>query len=90
MLALIYDLVEDYLERRGPLREEHLRLAGEAHDRGELALAGAFDPPDQALFAWSTDDRALVERFVAQDPYVREGIVTGWEIRSWNAVVGGP
>src|SRR3954468_8221447 len=56
-LALIYDLVEDYVERRAPLREEHLGLARAAHDRGELALAGAFaEPADRALLVWSTDD----------------------------------
>ena len=89
MLALFYDLVGDYLERRAPLREEHLRLAREAHSRGELAFAGAFsDPPDRALLVWTTDDRAAVERFVQQDPYVRQGLVTRWEIRSWTVVVG--
>lgn len=89
MLALIYDLAEDYLERRGALREEHLGLARAAHERGELRLAGAFsDPFDRSLFVWSTDDEALVERFVESDPYVRNGLVTGWAIRHWNVAVG--
>jgi uncharacterized protein len=29
-----------------------------------------------------------VERFVAEDPYVVHGLVTGWAIRVWNVVVG--
>ena len=33
---LLYDVVADYLERRAPLRDEHLRLARESHARGEL------------------------------------------------------
>ncbi|MGZ4593709.1 MAG: YciI-like protein [Actinomycetes bacterium] len=90
-LALIYDLTDDYLERRGELREQHLGLARAAAERGELALAGAFtEPADTALLVWQTDDRALVEQFVAQDPYVAHGLVTGWRIREWNVVVGGP
>jgi hypothetical protein len=89
VLALIYDLVEDYLERRGPLRDEHLGLARDAHARGELALAGAFsDPFDRALLVWSTDDRSVVESFVQSDPYVANGLVASWEIRAWNVVVG--
>ena len=57
-LALQYDLVDDYLERRPEFREEHLGLARAAHERGELALAGAFtDPADGALLVWSTQDR---------------------------------
>lgn len=91
MLALIYDLVDDYVERRAPLRREHLDLARLAHARGELALAGAFsDPYDQALLVWSTDDRAVVERFVEADPYVVNGLVKRWRIRSWNVVVPEP
>lgn len=88
-LALIYKLVDDYLDRRPPLREEHLALARAAHDRGELALAGAFnDPPDRALLVWSTEDEDVVRRFVEADPYVRNGLVAAWEIRKWNVVIG--
>jgi len=88
-LALIYKLVDDYLDRRPPLRDEHLALARAAHDRGELALAGAFnDPSDRALLVWSTEDEDLVRRFVEADPYVRNGLVASWEIRKWNVVIG--
>jgi hypothetical protein len=49
-LALQYELVDDYLERRPEFREEHLGLARAAQERGDLALAGAFtDPADTAL-----------------------------------------
>ncbi|MCZ7613682.1 MAG: hypothetical protein M5T52_09125 [Ignavibacteriaceae bacterium] len=48
--ALIYHLVDDYLERRTKYREEHLKLASESNEKGKLILAGAFsDPPDKAL-----------------------------------------
>jgi uncharacterized protein YciI len=89
-LALLYDLVDDYLDRRGPLRDEHLALARAAHERGELVLGGAFaEPADQALLVWSTDDAEVVRRFVAADPYVAQGLVREWHIRQWNVVVGG-
>ena len=87
-LVLEYALAEDYLERRAALREEHLALARAAHARGELLLAGALpDPFDRALLVW-TAPREVVEQFVAADPYVRHGLVTGWTIRDWNVVVG--
>ena len=89
--ALMYTVADDYLERRSEFREEHLTLARAAHARGELALAGAFtDPADSTLLVWSTADRAVVEAFVEQDPYVRNGLVTSWRIREWNVVIGGP
>ena len=88
-LALIYKLVDDYLDRRPPLRDEHLALARAAHERGDLALAGAFnDPADRALLVWSTEDEDVVRRFVEADPYVRDGLVKSWEIRRWNVVIG--
>jgi uncharacterized protein len=85
---LFYDLVDDYLERRAPLRQEHLALATQSRERGELILGGALaDPPDGALLVFTADDPAPVERFVENDPYVREGLVTTWRIRKWNEVV---
>jgi uncharacterized protein len=87
-LLLEYTLADDYLERRAALREEHLGLARAAHERGELLLAGALpDPYDRALLVW-TAPRDVVERFAAQDPYVVQGLVTGWTVREWNVVIG--
>lgn len=89
MTALIYYLVDDYLERRAQFREEHLGLATAAKQRGELVLGGAFtDPPDMALLIWNAP-AATVEAFVNSDPYVANGLVLGWEIRDWNEVVAG-
>ncbi len=90
-LALLYDLVPDYLERREPLRAQHLALIRAAAERGELLMAGAFtDPADRALLVWASEDRSVVERFVQADPYVTAGLVTGSTIRSWNVVVQPP
>ena len=87
-LVLEYTLAPDYLERRGALREEHLALARDAHERGELLLAGALpDPYDRALLVW-TAPREVVERFAAEDPYVVHGLVTGWTVREWAVVIG--
>ncbi len=87
--ALFYDVVDDYLARRAEFREEHFRLVREAHRRGELLLGGAFsDPVDKALLVFRVPDRAVVEEFVRKDPYVTHGLVTRWEVRSWNVVIG--
>jgi uncharacterized protein YciI len=87
---LEYALVDDYLARRASLREEHLALAQDAARRGDLLLGGALaDPPDRAVLLWRTEHRSVVERFVHDDPYVRQGLVTSWTIRLWNVVVEG-
>jgi uncharacterized protein YciI len=86
---LIYDLVDDYLERRAALRAEHLELATRAHEHGELLLAGALDEPaDQAVLVFQADDPAVIEHFVKGDPYVQQGLVKDWRIRKWTVVIG--
>lgn len=88
--ALFYDYVPDVLERRTPYRPDHLALAKEAHAAGRLLLAGAFDPArDGALFVFRADAAAEVEEFVRRDPYVKNGIVTGWRVKPLNVVIGG-
>lgn len=88
---LFYDYVDDMLERRAPFRDAHLALARQAHENGSLLLAGALvEPLDGAVFVFDAEDRAVVEDFVRDDPYVKEGLVTASRIRQWNVVVGGP
>jgi uncharacterized protein len=85
---LIYHVVDDYVARRAEFREEHLRLAREAHQRGELVLGGALaDPVDRALLMFRSSDPSLVEDFVRRDPCVAHGLVTQWEIRPWTVVI---
>lgn len=89
-LLLEYALADDYLDRRAALRDDHLRLAREAHERGELVLAGALpDPYDRAMLVWAAP-RDVVEAFASADPYVVQGLVRSWTVREWNVVVGGP
>jgi uncharacterized protein YciI/heme-degrading monooxygenase HmoA len=87
--ALLYELVEDMVTRRVPFREEHLRLAREARERGELVLAGALaEPIDRALLVFHVGDKSKVESFARKDPYVVNGLAKKWEVRPWNVVVG--
>src|SRR5713101_6428906 len=87
--ALLYELVDDMINRRVPFREEHLRVSREARERGELVLAGALtEPVDRALLVFHVDDKSKVESFARKDPYVVNGLAKKWEVRPWNVVVG--
>ena len=87
---LLYDVVENFIERRAVFREAHLKLVRDAHERGELWLAGALvDPVDGAALVFTTEDRSVAERFAQNDPYVTGGLVKQWRVRTWNVVVGG-
>ena len=87
--VLIYEVGEDFIERRARFREEHLALAWKAADSGELLLAGALaEPTDQALLLFDSATPEAAEKFAAADPYVRQGLVKRWRVQPWNTVVG--
>lgn len=86
---LFYDIADDYLERRPAFRAEHLRLAWEAYDRGELILGGALaNPVDGTVLLFEGPSPAVAAAFAEADPYVRHGLVSGWRVREWTTVVG--
>lgn len=87
--ALFYEVVDDFVARRASFREQHLRLAQEANESGEIVLAGALaEPADRALLVFNVDDKGKVEAFARKDPYVLNGLVKKWEIRPWTVVIG--
>lgn len=86
---LIYELVPEYLQRRGEFRTEHLKLAWEANSKGDLVLAGAIqEPVDTALLMFKGDTPEGAENFAKNDPYVLNGLVKKWSVRPWATVVG--
>ena len=89
--VLRYDeVVDDYVTRRAPYRDEHLRLLREAHARGEVVMAGAVgETPDGAIVIFRSDSPAAAESFVRSDPYVTNGLILAWRVQPWNVVVGG-
>jgi uncharacterized protein YciI len=86
---LFYQVVDDYVSRRQPLRSAHLAYAQEFVDRGELILGGALaEPVDQAVLLFRGETPDVARTFASADPYVLQGLVTRWWIRPWTTVVG--
>jgi uncharacterized protein YciI len=86
---LTYELANDYLERRGVFRAEHLALAWAASERGELVLGGALEEPvDTAMLLFAGEGPEAAEAFARADPYVARGLVKAWRVRPWTTVVG--
>jgi uncharacterized protein YciI len=85
----LYDVVDDYAERRAAFRASHLAHARQAVARGELVLGGALaNPADGAVLLFRGESPAAAEAFAAADPYVLNGLVTRWRVREWTTVVG--
>ena len=87
--ALLYEMVEIFVERRKPYREAHLQHINAAHTSGLIVMAGPLgDPPDGGLLIFRAESPAAVEEWVRGDIYVTNGIVVGWRVRPWNLVIG--
>lgn len=86
---LFYTVADDYLDRRGTYRNQHLEKAWASHGRGELLLAGALtDPVDTALLMFRGESREVAENFAKADPYVTNGLIKSWTVREWATVAG--
>ena len=84
---LFYNFVPDYLNKRTPFREEHLKILKELYNQKELILAGAFaDPADGAGLVVRRQDAA--ENLVKIEPKVKKGLVTKSFVRKWTTVIG--
>lgn len=86
---LFYETSDDYITRRAAFRDQHLTLAWQSCERGELVLGGAFaNPPDGALLLFRGDSPQAAEAFAKADPYVANGLVKRWRVREWTTVIG--
>ena len=89
--VLIYEYVEDILERRPPHREAHLAHIARWSGDGRLRLAGPLgDPPTGALFVFELENPTEVREFIDSDPYVEAGLVTATREEPWTLVARAP
>jgi len=84
---LLYDYVDDILERRGPYREAHLERIRAERETGAVTMAGALgDPPRGGAIVFRGVGRDAIEEFVRADPYVQAGLVVRWRIEPWKVL----
>jgi uncharacterized protein YciI len=84
---LLYEYVEDIVERRASYRDAHLAHVRAWKDDGRLVMAGALgDPPTGAALMFQLNDPAEIDEFVQSDPYITAGLVTAQRVRRWNLV----
>lgn len=80
---------DERTEVRDTVRPEHRAwLAGQA-DAGVLLGSGPFtDGAPGALLVLRADDEDALRAVLAQDPFAREGLVAGTDVRGWDVVLG--
>jgi uncharacterized protein YciI len=82
--VLLYESAEDVLAKAPAHFEAHSARGQEFYERGSLLAYGPFgDPQAQGSMAIFTS-REAAEEFVREDPFVLNGVVSGWQIREWD------
>ncbi len=85
-VVMLYEVAADGLPKARIHFEAHRARLDEFHARGVLLMAGAFaNPAEGAMGIFTT--REAAEEFVADDPFVVNGVVSKWSLREWNEVL---
>ena len=87
--VLTYKYIPSIVDARSPFRSAHLTLAKSYLLSGTLVAAGPFQPASLgAQFIFRNTTEKDVEDFVKLDPYVKNNLVTEYDIKEWNIVIG--
>jgi len=88
--VVLYASAPDVLSRAPAHFPAHKARLDAFHGRGDLLGVGTFGDPQaegsMAIFA----NRAAAEAFVAEDPFVLNGVVASYAIRDWDDAYGTP
>ena len=88
--VLQYHYVDNMLQKRDPFRAGHLAHADHHIEQGYLMAGGGFLPDiKRGMLLFRCDNREIVENFAKNDPFVKGGLVTNFEIHDWGILVGG-
>jgi uncharacterized protein YciI len=80
-----YDMAPGALAHLKEHYPAHRARLDEFHRRGVLLAAGPLgNPPESAMGIFTS--REAAEEFIKEDPFVTNGLVSGWRLLDWNAV----
>lgn len=81
---MFYDVAPDAGPRLMEHYPAHFSRLREFHARGELIAAGPLgNPPASAMGIFAS--REAADAFIAEDPFVTNGLVSGWRVLEWDA-----
>ncbi|MEV6846452.1 YciI family protein [Actinoplanes sp. NPDC051411] len=82
--VMLYHSADDVAQKAPAHFPAHLARIHEFRDRGEVLSIGTFADPQQhgAMAIFPT--REAAEKFVADDPFLLNGVIRAYEIREWN------
>lgn len=85
--VVLYTSADDVASRAPAHFPAHKQRLAEFHARGDLLMVGAFGDPQKEGSMAIFRTRQSAEEFVAGDPFVLAGVVSGYEIRDWDEIL---
>jgi len=84
--VVTYDLADGAYDLAMQHYPAHRARLDEFHRRGVLLMVGTFaDDPVGAMAVFTT--REAVDEFMADDPFLRHGVVGSHRVREWDEVL---
>jgi uncharacterized protein YciI len=68
-----------------PAHRDYLRQLNQA---GKLVVAGPWADDSGALIVYDVDGEDEAHQLLADDPYVREGVLDDARLREWRPIIG--
>ena len=85
--VLFYESADDVLSKAPLHYEDHIARLQDFHARGTLLMVGPFGDPQQEGSMAIFTTRKAAEEFVEGDPFVLNGVVGNWYIRTWDEML---
>jgi uncharacterized protein YciI len=85
--VLLYESADDVAAKAPQHFPAHLARIKEFQSRGEILMVGTFADPQAHGAMGVFPTRESVEAFVADDPFLINGVVKNYEIREWNEIL---
>ena len=85
--VVLYESADDVLTTAPVHYPAHKSRLDDFHRRGEILMVGTFGDPQNEGSMAIFPSREAAESFVAEDPFVVNGVVKRYQIREWNEIL---
>ena len=87
--VIFYESADDFMQTAPLHFAAHKARLDDFHARGKLLMVGPFADPAKDGSMGVFSDRESAEAFVADDPFVVNGVVKRYTIKEWNETLAG-
>lgn len=85
--VLLYESADDVAANAPAHFPAHLARIKEFAARGDILMVGTFGDPQRQGAMGIFPTRQAAEAFVADDPFLTNGVIKSYEIREWNEIL---